>query len=112
MSDDLTLLIQEWQRGSRDARDALIGKLYPELKKIARAYLRQERPDHTLVPTALVNELYLKFMSSSVAVSANNRSHFLALAAQSLRRILVDHARIRSAQKRGNALRVDLTSAE
>jgi RNA polymerase sigma factor (TIGR02999 family) len=111
-SGDLTLLIQEWQNGSRQAGDALIEKLYPELKKIARAYLKKERLNHTLAPTALVNELYLKFMSSPALVSAHNRAHFPALAAHSLRHILVDHARIHSAKKRGNALKVDLTSVD
>src|SRR5437588_12630968 len=105
-SRQLTVLIQEWQNGSRQAGDALIEKLYPELKKIARAYLKKERLDHTLAPTALVNELYLRLMSSSAALSARNQAHFLALAAHRLRHLLVDHARTHSAKKRGNALRV------
>jgi RNA polymerase sigma factor (TIGR02999 family) len=110
--DDLTLLIQKWQGGNRQAGEALVEKLYPELKKIARVHLSKERLNHTLQPTALVNELYLKLMSSSAAPSAQNRAHFLALAAQSLRHILVDHARTYSAKKRGNSLRVDLTSVD
>jgi RNA polymerase sigma factor (TIGR02999 family) len=110
-SKDLTLLIQSWQHGSREAGDVLMEKIYPELKKIARAYLNNERVDHTLAPTALVNELYLKFAVSS-SVPAQNRAHFFALAAQTLRHILVDHARLHSAKKRGKAVRVDLTSVD
>jgi RNA polymerase sigma factor (TIGR02999 family) len=111
-SDDLTLLIQQWQNGSREAGDALIEKLYPELKRIARAYLNNERRDHTLAPTALVNELYLKFIKSGSPFAARNRSQFLALAAQSLRQILVDHARMRCARKRGGGVTVTLISAD
>ena len=111
-SDDLTLLIQQWQNGSRDAGDALIEKLYPELKKIARAHLKNERRDHTLAPTALVNELYLKFIKAGSPFAARNRSQFLALAAQSLRQILIDHARMRSARKRGGGVTVTLISAD
>jgi RNA polymerase sigma factor (TIGR02999 family) len=111
-SDELTLLIQQWQNGSREAGDALIEKLYPELKKIARAYLNAERRDHTLAPTALVNELYLKFIKSGSPLALQNRIHFLALAAQSLRQILVDHARARAAKKRGGGLTVTLIAAD
>ena len=111
-SDDLTLLIQQWQNGSREAGDAVIAKLYPELKKIARAYLKNERRDHTLAPTALVNELYLKFVRSGSSFTAANRTQFLALAAQNLRQILVDHARMRSARKRGGGVTVTLISTD
>ena len=97
---DLTALIQQWQTGSRGAADKLIERVYPELKKIAAVYLSNERLDHTLAPTALVNELYLKFIASFPAV-VQNRAHFFVLAAQSLRHILVDYARIRRAKKRG-----------
>jgi RNA polymerase sigma factor (TIGR02999 family) len=110
-SKDLTLLIQSWQDGNRDAGDALMEKIYPELKKLARAYLNNERVDHTLAPTALVNELYLKFAASS-CIPVQNRAHFFALAAQTLRHILVDHARLHLAKKRGKAVRVDLTSVD
>ncbi len=111
-SDDITLLIQEWRNGSREAGDLLIAKLYPELKKIARASLKKERQDHTLAPTALVNELYLRLIRSGSPLPAQNRIHFLALAAQSLRHILVDHARVHAAEKRGKGLKLDLTSAD
>jgi ECF sigma factor len=82
--DDITPLIEEWRGGSREAGDLPIAKLYPELKKIARAHLKNERHDHTLAPTALVNELYLKFISSGSPLPAQNRIHFLALAGPEL----------------------------
>jgi RNA polymerase sigma factor (TIGR02999 family) len=111
-SDDITQLIEEWRNGSREAGDLLIAKLYPELKKIARAHLKKERQDHTLVPTALVNELYLKFIKSGSSFVGRNRSQFLALAAQNLRQILVDHARMHAAKKRGRGVTVTLNSAD
>jgi RNA polymerase sigma factor (TIGR02999 family) len=111
-SDDITLLIEEWRGGSREAGDLLIAKLYPELKRIARAHLKNERQDHTLAPTALVNELYLRFIRSGSPLPAQNRIHFLALAAQSLRHILVDHARMHAAKKRADGLKLDLSSAD
>lgn len=94
---DLTTLIQRRQIGDRDAADQLIGRVYPELKKIAGAHLRNERLDHTLAPTALVNELYLKFVASC-PMAVQKRAHFFALAAQTLRHILVDYARIHKAK--------------
>ena len=111
-SDDITLLIEEWRTGSREAGDLLIAKLYPELKKIARAHLKNERQDHTLAPTALVNELYLRFIRSGSPLPAQNRIHFLALAAQSLRQILIDHARMHAAKKRANGLKLELSSVD
>jgi RNA polymerase sigma-70 factor, ECF subfamily len=97
---DLTTLIQQWQAGNRQAADQLIERVYPELKKIAGAYLQRERIGHTLAPTALVHELYLK-LSVSGPLAVQNRTHFFALAAQSLRHLLVDYARRYRAQKRG-----------
>jgi RNA polymerase sigma-70 factor, ECF subfamily len=107
----ITALIQQWQAGSREAADKLIERVYPELKKIAAAYLNSERRDHTLAPTALVHELYLKFVASCPA-TVQNRTHFFAAAARSLRHILVDHARLHQAKKRGgNRLKVTLSAA-
>jgi RNA polymerase sigma factor (TIGR02999 family) len=109
---DITTLIQRWQSGSREAGDRLVERVYPELKKIAKAYLSTERSDHTLAPTALVNELYLKF-ATSFPGAIHNRAHFFALAAQSLRHILVDYARLHGAKKRGgNGLKVTLPAAK
>ena len=111
-ADEVTTLIQQWRDGSREAADRLIEKVYPELKKIAGAYLSNERLDHTLAPTALVNEFYLKFVAS-FPTAIQNRAHFFALAAQSLRHILVDYARIHKAKKRGgNGLRVTLSAQQ
>jgi RNA polymerase sigma factor (TIGR02999 family) len=109
---DIITLIQRWQSGSREVADRLVERLYPELKKIAGAYLSSERFDHTLAPTALVNELYLKF-ATSLPAAIHNRAHFFALAAQSLRHILVDYARFHGAKKRGgNGLKVTLTAVK
>lgn len=109
---DITTLIQQWQMGDRGAGDQLVEKVYPELKRIAGAHLRNERLEHTLAPTALVNELYLKFVASCPA-TVQNRAHFFALAAQALRHILVDYARLHKAKKRGGKeFKVTLSSAE
>jgi RNA polymerase sigma factor (TIGR02999 family) len=108
----ITTLIQQWQMGSREAADQLMQQVYPDLKKIGCAYMRNERSDHTLAPTALVNELYLRFIASP-PVRVQNRSHFFALAAQTLRHILVDYARIHMAKKRGaNCLKVTLSATK
>ncbi len=108
---DITTLIRRWQSGDREAADRLIDMVYPELKRIAGAYLRNERPDHTLAPTALVNELYLKLIASS-PLAVQNRAHFFAVAAEALRHILVDYARVHNARKRGgNNLKVTLSAS-
>jgi RNA polymerase sigma factor (TIGR02999 family) len=87
--------------------------LYNELRVLASHYLRQERPGHTLEPTALVHELYLRLFGASGPVACQNRAHFFAVAAQTLRRILVDHARAHHAEKRGGEhVKVSLTAAE
>jgi RNA polymerase sigma factor (TIGR02999 family) len=77
--------------------------MQPELRRIAASYMRRERADHTLQPTALVNELYLKLLGGAT-VEWRDRAHFLAVASQQLRRILVDHARQRQSEKRGGGL--------
>ena len=87
--------------------DSLLPLMYRELRSIAERFLRMEPRNHTLQPTALVHEVYLKF-SKSPGMSFLDRNHFLALAARSMRQILVDHARKRRASKRGLAHRVDL----
>jgi RNA polymerase sigma factor (TIGR02999 family) len=86
--------------------------VYEELRRLARAYLRRERGDHTLQPTALVNEAYLKLVDQA-SVSWQNRHHFYGIAARMMRRVLVDHARERAAEKRGGARRrVSLEEAD
>ena len=111
MSDprtSVTHLLQAWAGGDHQARDELLPLVYRELKKRASGYLRRERPDHTLQPTALVHEAFLR-LAGQDRVAWQNRAHFYAIAAKVMRRILVDHARQRQASKRPNAgLRVDL----
>jgi RNA polymerase sigma factor (TIGR02999 family) len=109
---DVTTLIAHWREGDHSARDELFALVYKELRNMAQHYLRLERSGHTLQPTALVHELYLRLVASE-PVMWQNRAHFFAVAAQTLRRILVDSARARSAEKRGaNPVKVSLTSAE
>ena len=107
----LTTLLFRWRSGDQQARDQIIKATYEELGRIAAHYMRQERRDHTLEAGALVNELYLRLCSSE-PVDWQSRAHFFAVAAQQLRRILVNHARDRRAQKRGgNPIRLSLTHA-
>ncbi len=98
----VTELLNAWQAGGQGAVDELIPFVYQELRKLARSYLRNERPDHTLQATALVNEAYLRLMGQK-NVQWENRKHFFGIASQLMRRILVDHARKRAAGKRGGA---------
>ena len=98
----ITQLLNAWQEGRQGAIDELIPLVYQELRKLARSYLRNERPDHTLQATALVNEAYLRLLGQK-NVQWENRKHFFGIASQLMRRILVDHARKRAAGKRGGA---------
>jgi RNA polymerase sigma-70 factor, ECF subfamily len=93
-------LLHRWRDGDKDTGNQLIALLYPDLRRLAAHYLRQERPGQTLQPTALVHELYLR-LSSGEPIQWQDRAHFLALAAQQLRRLIIDNARMRHAQKRG-----------
>jgi RNA polymerase sigma factor (TIGR02999 family) len=103
--------LAEWSRGDNGALEKLLPIVHAELRRIARRSLRRERVDHTLQPTALVNELYLKLVRQRSA-SWENRAHFFAVAAQLMRRILVDHAREQAAAKRGGSSpRVSLSEA-
>lgn len=95
----VTRLLHEWTGGDRAARDRLIGVVYEELRRIARRYMRNEPAGHTLQTTALVNEAYLRLIDQNTAWQ--NRAHFFAIAAQLMRRILVDRARARRSAKRG-----------
>ena len=97
---DVTQLLALWARGDRAALDALTSIVYAELHKIAGGYLRRERNDHTLQPTALVNEAWMRLAKQDQS-SFGNRKQFFALAAQIMRQILVDHARGLNAEKRG-----------
>lgn len=99
-SGRITELLAELKHGSKDAEECLIPLVYSELRRIARRHLRNERPNHTLQTTALVNEAYLR-MSGCKDIDWSDRAHFFAIAASLMRRILVDHARSKVAQKRG-----------
>ena len=101
---DVTQLLQQWSNGQEQALDRLLPQIHDELRKLAGSYLRRERPDHTLQPTALVNEAFLKLVDQR-RVKWQNRAHFFGIAAQAMRRILVDHARAHAASKRGGAMR-------
>jgi RNA polymerase sigma factor (TIGR02999 family) len=96
---EVTRLLLAWRQGDRDALDRLIPLVYEELHRMAERYLRRERPGHTLQPTAIVNEAYLRLIGRRV--DWQDRAHFFAVAAQSMRRILVEYARHRDAKKRG-----------
>jgi len=92
--------LDEARQGRKAAMDALLPLVYGELKRVARAYMRRERPGRTLQPTALVHEAYVRLLQEQ-HVSWENRAHFCAIAAHSMRQILVEHARARNAMKRG-----------
>jgi len=94
------VLLAELRAGNRSAESRLLPLVYAELRRRARRYMRGERPDHTLQPTALVHEAYLR-LAGQREVDWQSRAHFFAVAAQLMRRILVDHARARKAEKRG-----------
>ena len=99
-SDDPTGLLLSSRGGDRAALDELMPLVYRELRRLAGGYLRGERPDHTLQPTALANEVYIRLVDQS-RVQLNDRAHFFAIAGRMMRRVLVDHARAHRAQKRG-----------
>jgi RNA polymerase sigma factor (TIGR02999 family) len=96
---DVSALLQAWGRGDLRARDQLTPLVYSELRRRAAAYLRHERPNHTLQPTALVHEAYVRLIDQH-RVAWQNRAQFFGIAAQMMRRILVDHARAHQAAKR------------
>ena len=97
---EATRLLQAWSGGSPEALDQLMPLVYDEMRRLARDYLRRERADHTLQPTALVHEAYLRLVDAE-CVSWQGRAHFYGIAARTMRQILVQHARSRQAAKRG-----------
>src|ERR1051325_7902869 len=99
-ADNVTKLLIELSNGDRDAVDLLLPVIYDELRKLAANYLRRERVDYTLQPTALVHETYRRLFEQA-RVNWQNRAHFFGVAAQIMRRLLVDHARKHNAEKRG-----------
>jgi len=100
---EITVLLQRWKDGDQTALDDLLPYVYPHLRETAAAFLRREPGDHTLQPTALVNELYLRLIQQRKA-DWNDRAHFFTFAAKLMRRILVDHARAANSGKRGGEL--------
>lgn len=108
-ASEVTLLLQQWGAGDKSALDALIPVVQAELRRLAASYMRRERVGHTLDATALVNEAYLRLVDQR-DVHWAGRGHFFAIAAQAMRRVLVDHARGHVAAKRGGgAERVTLS---
>lgn len=106
-----TVLLQAWRGGDRNALDRLLPVVYDELSGLARRALHAERSDHTLQTRALVHEAYLRLVDADI--SFHDRAHFMAVAARTMRRVLVDHARARRRDKRGGgAIRVDLDKVE
>jgi RNA polymerase sigma-70 factor, ECF subfamily len=103
MPKDVTILLNEINKGDIDAPEKLLPLVYDELRKLASGYLKNERPDHTLQATALVHEAYLRLVDWE-NVSWQNRSHFFAVSAQVMRHILVDHARKKKAEIHGGNL--------
>jgi RNA polymerase sigma factor (TIGR02999 family) len=108
---DVTEQLARWQAGDKAALDEMLPVVYDELRRLARIYLSRERPDHSLQPTELVNEAYMRLVTQR-EVDWRNRAHFLGIAAQALRRVLLHHAENRGAQKRqAYANRVSLDAA-
>lgn len=109
-SPEITKLLIAWGQGDQTALDELMPLVYAELRKLAKNYMRQQRPDHTLQTTALVNEAYLRLIDSS-RVNWQNRTHFFAISANLMRRVLVDFARAKTSLKRGGE-RIQVTLDE
>lgn len=103
-SSEITALLNEWSHGDREALERLMPLVFDELRQLARSYFRHEPEGHTLQPTALVNEVYMRLVEQR-KVEWDNRSQFFAFAALLMRRILVDHAKARRTSKRGGDVR-------
>jgi RNA polymerase sigma factor (TIGR02999 family) len=110
-STELTLLLKAWGAGDPGALEQLTPRVYPELRRMAAKYMRNERPGDTLQATALVHEVFLRLVDAS-SISWQDRAHFFAVSANLMRRILVDRARAKGSAKRGGAApRVNLDDA-
>jgi RNA polymerase sigma factor (TIGR02999 family) len=114
-SATITQLLTKWRNGDQAALDELLPQVYSELRRLARYYLHQERPDHTLQPSDLVHEAYLRLIDEK-EIDWQNRAHFFGIAAVRMRHILVEHARSRQAAKRGGRgggeYRISLSEAD
>src|SRR5690242_13407503 len=102
MAETFDALLVRWREGDREAEEQVASLAYSELRRLAGYFFRQERPGHTLQPTALVNEVFLR-LSSGQPVPWQNRAHFFAVAGRQMRRILIDYARRRNAAQRDDA---------
>jgi len=102
---DISALLKDWASREPEARDRVVAVLYEELRRLARLHLNRERPDHTLQPTALVNEIYLR-VATLERMQWRDRTHFLAMMSTLMRRVLVDHARMHARDKRGGGVSV------
>ncbi len=103
---DTTLLLRLASEGDRDAENQLLPVLYEELRGMADRYMRDERNDHTLQPTALVHEAYLRVLGGDAATEWESRAHFFRVAARAMRNVLVDHARAKRTTKRGSGRKI------
>jgi len=101
VTSEITLILQDWNKGEENAKERLLPFVYDELKRQARILMSRERVNHTLQPTALVHEAFVRLTENS-SVDWKNRSHFYGIASRLMRQILVDHARIHAAEKRGS----------
>jgi len=108
---DITALLLAWSEGEESARARLVEAVYAELRRVAQRHLRRERADHSLTPTALVHEAYLKLIDQR-RVRWQSRAHFFSIAAHVMRRILVDHARARATAKRDRGVTIALEGIE
>ena len=108
---EITGLLLAWGEGDAAARSRLVELVYDELRRVAQRQLRRERPDHSLTPTALVHEAYVKIVDQS-RVRWHNRAHFFSIAAHLMRRILVDHVRARGAAKRDHSATIALEEVD
>ena len=112
-ANDVTRLLKAAEAGDRSAVEELLGRVYAELRAVAGKRMSEERPDHTLQPTALVNEAWLRLAGREVGLGFQDRAHFFKAAAETMRRILIEHARKRGREKRGGgALRVPLSALD
>lgn len=100
-STEITQILQDWNNGDEDAKERLLPFVYEELRRQARHLMSSERPGHTLQPTALIHEAFLR-LSEQTGITWQNRHHFYGIASRLMRQVLVDHARLYSAEKRGN----------
>lgn len=102
LQHEVTRILHDWSRGDANAAERLMPFVYDELRRLARGFLFRERGSHTLQPTALVNEAYLRLVDQT-SVNWQNRAHFYGIASSMMRRVLIDHARAHATEKRGGA---------